>query len=456
MHDIMAAPSAYYWVATAPRVDFPPLGEPLSVDIAVIGAGIVGLTTALLLKHTGRRVAVIEAKRVGEQTTGGSTAKITAQHRLIYDHLIHSLGRDQAQLYAESNQEAITSIRELVQRLNIDCDLQERTAYAYTRRSDGVEAIEREAEAAGQLGLPARLLDGDIGLPYPVEAAVAFAHQAQFHPVKYLKALAAAVEGDDCRVLEQTRVLGVEEGQPCVIDTQRGKLRAAEVVVATHLPILDRAGFFARAVPRAHLGLAARLDGQPPQGMYISTDEPTHSLRGARDQEGSVLIAIGHGFRPGHDIDVGALYRELAQFVTGHFPVKTLDYRWMNMDYDSLDRVPYIGRLPPFSRHLYTATGFSAWGITAGHLAGRIITDTITGKINPYAELYDATRIRPLASARGFIAHNVHTARDFISDHLKSVPERDPDELAPGEGAIIQVDEEKVAAYRDDQGRLHM
>ena len=454
MNDIMTVPSAYYWVSEAPDVIFPPLSEPPSVDVVVIGAGIVGLTTALRLKQAGRRVAVIEAKRVGEQTTGGSTAKISSQHQLIYDYLIRTFGRSHAGLYAECNQQAITGIRDTAASLGIACDFQTRAAYAYTRQSKRIKTIEREAQAALDLGLPAQFLQGDIGLPYPVAAAMRFDDQAQFQPVTYLKGLAQAIDGDGSVVLEQTRAINVDEGQPCAVRTERGSVQAADVVVATHLPILDRSGFFARASPRAHIGLAARLDREPPQSMYISVDEPTHSFRVAHDEQGPVLIVIGHAFQPGN-VEVATLYRELADFTRQHFPVTAFEKRWMNMDYNSVDRVPYVGRMPPLSKHLYVATGFSAWGLTNGHVAGQLLADTITGKPNPYAGLFDAGRLKPLASAKEFISHNLQTAHDFVVDHLRPVPKTRPGELAAGEGGIFSIGHSKVAAYRDEQGQLH-
>ena len=455
MNDILSTPSSYYWVDHGPASDYSPLRGEVSAEVAVIGAGMVGLTAALLLQQQGRKVVVLEAKRVGEQTTGGSTAKVTAQHRLIYNQLVRNFGEAGAHAYAESNQQAIQEIRGLAERLNIDCDFETRAAYAYTRESDGVASLEQEHETASRLGLPSRLLRGEVGLPFSVEAALCFDNQAQFQPVKYLKGLARAVVAAGGQVFEQSRALDVDDATPCRITCADGAVQADEVIVATHLPFLDRAGFFARVAPRAHLGMAVELTGTPPDGMFISIDEPTHSFRPVRGSE-PLMVAIGHAFRPGQENDHSERYQELERFLRGHFPVSGIHCRWMNMDYDSPDKVPYVGRMPLFSRHLYLATGFSAWGLTTGHVAGQILANQILERPNPYAKLYDAGRIKPVASAKEFVSHSMETARDFISDHLGAKPRLNPEELIPGEGAVMQVDGDKVAACRDRQGQLHL
>lgn len=456
MTDVMSAKPGAYWVATAPSLPFRPLKEELSVDVAIIGGGIVGITAAALLKQAGRTVAVLEARRVGTQVTGGSTAKITSQHRLIYTALSENFGKENARLYAQSNQEAIEKIAQFIDAYQIKCDFSRQAAYAYTQSKDKVAAIEREVEAASELGLPASLVR-ETSLPFPIEAAICFNQQAQFNPCKYLQPIAQAIAGDGGYVFEETMALDVKEGTPCEIATARGKVQAKDVIVATHMPILDRGGFFSKAYPQAHLALTARLEPtKVPEGMFISIDEPTHSIRTAQDERGPLLIVIGPSFRPGHKSDTAQGYRNLEAFVRAHFPIQSIEYRWMNMDYHSMDGVPYIGKLLPTAKHIYVATGFNGWGITNGTVAAQILSDTILRQPNPWAEFYDATRLKLAVSAKNFITQNIHTAKDFIQDRLASYPARSPSDLAPGEGSLIEFQGEKIAAYKDPQGALHL
>lgn len=457
MTDIMAAKSGSYWVATAPTQQYPPLTTDLDVDVAIVGGGIVGLTAAILLKRAGHSVAVLEARRAGAQTSGGSTAKITSQHSLIYGHLREQFGEDGARTYAAANQTAIERIAELVTDYGIECDFERRDAYAYTHREDQVAQLQQEADAARSLGLPASLVR-DTSLPFDVKAALRFTNQAQFHPCKYTHGLAQAIDGDGSYLFENTRVLDVDDTSPCRVSTEQGaSVQAKAVIVATGLPILDRGGYFSKAYPKAHLALAARLEaGNTFDGMFISIDEPTHSLRLARDPQSDILIAIGPSFSTGHASDIREDYRTLERFVRQHFNLHSIEHRWMNEDFNSADRVPYVGKLLPVSNHVYIATGFSGWGISNGTAAAEILADTIRGIANPWASLYTSTRIKPATSAKRFVQENLQVAKDFVTDHLPGKPDKSIADLGPDEGGIVAVGSDKLAAYKDAAGKVHL
>src|SRR5829696_9107707 len=183
-----------YWNATATAPDFPQIAANVSVEIAIIGGGIVGVTTARLLKDLGVTVAVIEARKVGRQVTGKSTAKVTSQHSVIYQTLQQKFGEDRARFYAEAQEAGIEKIRSLASQYSIDCDIEPMPAYVYTREEKNVGTIEKEVEIAQRLGLDARMVR-ETGLPFDVLAAMRFENQAQFHPTKYVAGLAQTIPG---------------------------------------------------------------------------------------------------------------------------------------------------------------------------------------------------------------------------------------------------------------------
>jgi glycine/D-amino acid oxidase-like deaminating enzyme/nitrite reductase/ring-hydroxylating ferredoxin subunit len=438
-----------FWNTRVVETDYARLEGDLAVDVAVIGGGIAGMTAAVLLKRSGRRVALLEARRVGRQVTGHSNAKLTSQHSLIYADLIERLGEDAAQHYADANQAALQHIATWVAEHEVDCDFERKPAYCFTQAPDRVERIEAEFEAATQLGLPASL-HGETDLPYPVQAALRFDDQAQLNPTAYVCDLAAQVAGDASHVFERSRVLEVEEGEPCAVRTEHGTVRADEVVVATNLPFVPQGEFYKKASPRAHVVVAASIDPRrAPVGMYLSIDPPTHSIRTAPFGEQRVLIAVGESFAPGTVTDTEALYRELRAFVRDRFGVEEFVAHWANMDYDSQDRVPFVGRASTDNEHLWVATGFGSWGISGGTAAGMMLADAIMGRDNRWAGLFDATRMPGEAENRGQPA-------------MRQGEPADPrpgswDELGPGEGAVFQHGEDNpVAAYRDEAGSLHM
>jgi glycine/D-amino acid oxidase-like deaminating enzyme/nitrite reductase/ring-hydroxylating ferredoxin subunit len=442
------------WIATTERAGFDPLDAPIEVDVAVLGAGIAGLTTALLLKQAGVRVAVLEAGGVCCATTGHTTAKVSAQHGLIYATLSSTVGEDGARAYAEANVAAIDLVDGLVREHGIDCDWERRPAYAYTEQDSQVSQIEREVDAAQAAGLVASYTE-QTDLPWPVKAAVCFDNQAQFHPRRYCLALARLVDGDGSRVFEHTRALDVDDGSPCVVKTERHEVRAASVVLATHLPFLDRGAFFAKCHPEREYVLGVALDEPAPRGMYISTEQPTRSVRQHPLGDGELLILGGDSHKTGQDENTERHYAAIERFVRERFAVRSVDYRWSTQDHMSVDQVPYIGKLRRGSGRLYVATGFNKWGMTTGTVAGAVIRDQILGRHNEWSKLFDATRLKPLASAKGFVKENANVARRFVQDRVTRRPPSSAHELGPGEGEVISIGRKQVAVSRDSDGELH-
>jgi glycine/D-amino acid oxidase-like deaminating enzyme/nitrite reductase/ring-hydroxylating ferredoxin subunit len=443
------------WIDTTEDSAFPPLSGPLDVDVAVVGAGICGITAALLLKRAGKSIALLDSKRILHGATGYTTAKVTVAHSLTYTTVTKNFGVEGARLYAQANQAGLDLIAELVEAEGIDCELARRANYVYAETPAERRRVEHEVKAAAAAGLGAEFIT-DVPLPYRVAGAFRLENQAQFHPRKYLLPLARAVEGDGSRVLELTRVHDVREGQQIRVITDRGELTARDLVLASHLPVLDRGLFFAKAHPERSYAVAARITAdQDPDGMYINIGRPTRSLRTARDEHGPLLLLGGEGHKPGTDADTEARYRALEDFGRERWQVEEFPYRWSTQDYMPLDGVPYVGRLSRRSDHIYVATGFKKWGMTNGTAAAMLIADLILGRKNAWAELYDAKRLTPRASATKFVKENWLVARHFVGDRLERGDEVPLSAIPPGQGRLVRVGGRKVAAYREEDGELH-
>jgi glycine/D-amino acid oxidase-like deaminating enzyme/nitrite reductase/ring-hydroxylating ferredoxin subunit len=442
------------WVATTPETQYPQPAEDVTVDVAVIGAGITGLSTAILLKRAGVRVAVIEAGRVASGVTGYTTAKITSLHGLVYAHLVEQVGEERARIYADANQAAIEQVAAFVEEYGLNCDFRRAAAYTYTEDPARVEDLRAEVEASQGLGLPASYTE-TTDLPYPVRAAVRFDNQALFHPRKYCLALARLIPGDGSHVFEMTRAMDLEEGSPCGVITGHGTIRAQHVVLATQIPFMDRGGFFAKTSPSRAYALGVRVEGVVPEGMYLGVDSPTRSIRPHPVGDETVLIIGGEGHKVGQDEDTRRRYAALEEWSRERFHVRSMDYRWSAQDYMPVDGVPYIGRLTSGSERIYVATGFRKWGMTTGTFAGFIISDAILGRDNPWSSLFDATRVDLTRSAKRFVTENTSVAKRFLGDRIGIPEASDLMGLAPGEGKVAEVDGEKVAAYRDEAGAVH-
>lgn len=429
------------WAATAPRTDYPALEGSLDAETAVVGAGIVGLTTALRLCQAGRSVIVIEGLRVGGQVTGGSTAKITTQHALIYDHLTQTKGLGTAQSYAHANSAGVRQIISWIDELGIECALEMRDAYTYTTLPERRQEIEAEAEAAKKLGLTAEVLDR-APLPFDTTAALRFPDQAQFNPASYLVGLAAAITERGGRIFERSRARLIGEASRWRVATDGGTAHCEHVVVATNMTVKSPVGMAKRTQPRCHTAMAFRIaDPQAIDGMFIGVDAPTHSIRTGRDAEGPLLVVLGPKFNTGQDGDVARRFVDLEQWARASLPVGEAVWRWCNEDYDTPDRVPYAGtpdaqKAPGF----HIATGFNAWGISNGTAAGMMIADTVAGAESQWTSLYDPARPYP---------------EDFHQDGDSRSIVGNVDDIPPGAGGVVARGDEKIAAWRDESGALH-
>jgi glycine/D-amino acid oxidase-like deaminating enzyme/nitrite reductase/ring-hydroxylating ferredoxin subunit len=445
-----------YWIASTEAPEFPRLEEEVAVDVAVVGAGITGVMTATLLKRAGKSVALVESKRILRGATGYTTAKLTAGHNVIYAHLERHFGAERARLYAAANQSAVETVARMAAEEGIECDLERTRNYVYSESGDEVETLRDEADAARRAGLPASFTR-ETELPFAVAGAVVLEEQAQFHPRKFLLPLAGALPGDGSHVFELTRVRDVREGRPSVVEAAHGSVRASSVVLATHLPILDRGLFFAKTHPKRSHVLAARVRAdQAVTGMYISTEDPTHSVRSAPDGDGRLLLVGGEGHKTGQEPHTDEREERLATWARERLGVGEFAYRWATQDFYSVDRVPYVGRLRRGSSHILVATGFGGWGMSNGVASAHVLTDLVLGRENASAALYDAKRLKPVASAVDFAKENANVARRWLGDRARAAAaDDDVETLAAGEGRVLRLNGELVGVRRDAAGALH-
>lgn len=446
------------WVDTAPAPRLhPQLDGDVHADVAVIGGGIVGITTALLLAEAGARVVLLEAGRLAGGTSGFTTAKVSSQHGLIYDTLRSKHGAETARRYGEANEAALAWIAARVARDGIDCDFRRQPSYAYVTSPRDRRSVEQEAEAAIAAGLPASLTE-ETPLPYPVEAAVRFEHQAEFHPRKYLFALAERLDAiDGAHVFERSHAVevGALNGRQ-IVKGPGGRAIAERVIVATHYPFLDRSLAFARLHPTRSYAIACRIAGAPPEGMHISGDSPTRSIRAIPLESGEELLMVGgEGHKTGTESDTELRYERLEAFAREHWEVQSVEHRWSAQDPTTLDQLPYVGRLTPRSDSILMATGFAKWGMTGGTAAALLLTDLVLGRQAMWADLFDPNRLTLRHSAPRLVKENAQVAARFVGDRLRRSDKRPIENLRPGEGAIVEHDGVQVAAARDEDGTLH-
>ncbi len=442
-----------YWIDSTPQTDYPRLEEDIDVDIAIVGGGIVGITSAFLLKKQGLKVAVVEANRILQGTTGHTTAKITSQHSLIYAKLEKEMSKELAHQYAEANESAIRMVASIAEEYRIDCDFSWRPAYVYAQSAQNVKAIEDEARAASNFGIKASCID-TIPLPISIKAALRFDKQAQFHPLKYLKVLAQHIPGQGSAIYEQTAAVNIQDDPVAVVTRNGQKITAAKIIIATHFPFFDGGGmYFTRIHAEKSYITAIRIEDQFPEGTFINAESPVRSLRSQSDGDGELILLAGENHKTGDGQNLNVHYKNLLDFAHETFEVRDVICRWSTQDCMTLDSVPYVGNLTSRNPNLYVATGFGKWGMSNGTASAMILSDLITKGDNPWAPVYNPSRFN-LSSLKTFVIENADVAKEYVAGKTETLPGNI--DISKGEARAVDIEGQRLGAFRDDMGELHL
>ena len=442
------------WLAQAPATAYPALDGDETFDVAVIGGGIAGVSTALALKRDGARVAVLERGVICGGASGFTTAKVSALQERKFSEIRKLHGAAGVAAYAQASLAAVARIDELVRDERIDCAWERVAAYTYAADDSQVDAVEQEAAAAREAGIDVVTTDR-VALPFDVPLAACLADQGQLDPVRYVRGLAAAVDGDGSRVFESTAVADVHEGSPCRVRTLDGTTVTADaVVVATNYPLLDRGLFFARTEAARSYLVAARLRGPAPQGMFITAGSPSRSLRSYDDGADTWLLVGGDGHLVGSDEAQPQRYEALERFAREHFDVVDVPFRWSTQDGMPADKLPYIGPYTPVSTHLFVAAGFQKWGMTSATIAARLLADRLGGREHSDAGVFDPNRVT-VRSAPKLVTTQLWVARHMVGDRLTPADTGSAQEVPAGEARVVRSGLGKVGVYRDEDGVAH-
>ena len=418
----------------------------LETDVAIIGGGVTGLSTALRLLEQGRKVAVLEAHRIGEGNTGNSTGNLYATLSQGLAAVRAKWDDDALRTVVAARRDALAAIEQRIGRYSIDCGFSRRPLYfclpGTTEKKQ--QELEAEYEASLVAGLDAQLLDGVPDLPVNVQRALLVDRQAQYNPLRYAQELARCVESEGGQVFEDTAATDIDAPAGAV-STRSATVTARHIVFATHTPkginLLQ-----AEMEPSREYGVAAPLAADSgPEGIFWLLDE-FHSVRSWRYENRAWLVVVGEKHQTGQGEAGPGYYTNLEDYARRHFNTGEFAYRWSAQQYKSADRLPYIGQ--GGHDNVYVATGFAADGLVWGEVAAGLICDGIMGRSTEAARLFEPKRFTPVKSARSWAALNAKVAKHLTLDYLNLDKVEDLWQVAPGQGKVVDVQGEKVAVYR--------
>ncbi len=463
--NITSGENKSYWIASTQPIVFEKLQQDIDTEVLIVGGGIAGLTTAYCLLKAGRKVILVEDGYIGSGETGRTTAHITCAFDDRYFKLEKIFGKEKAMLAANSHMEAIQFITNTVKQQNIDCNFKRVPGYLFLSGSDKKETLEKEYAATKNAGLLTEMLEQVPGLEAEEgKWCIKFPGQGQFHIMKYLTGLADAIIGMGGKIYTETKAEDItKEGAKA----NGFDIKAKHIVVATNTPINDlvtmhtkqwpyRTYVIAAKVPKGKLSYSLWWDTGDQDSKWIAA--PYHYVRLEEyDNQYDLLISGGEDHKTGQADDEHIAeenrYEKLIEWTKKRFPaMQEVTYKWSGQVMEPIDYMAFIGKNPG-NDNIYIITGDSGNGMTHGTLGGIILTDIITGKKNPWEDLYNPSRIT-LKTAVDFLHEAGNMVAQF-ADWISAGEVKDAEDLKPGEGGIISSGLKKIAVYRDEQNMLH-
>ena len=447
-----------YWADSASVPVFKKIDRDVDTDVAVVGAGITGLTTAYRLLRAGRSVAVLERARCAEIDTGHTTAHLTMVTDARLSKLARQFGKTHAQAVWDAGLAAIAEIESIGRDEQIDCGFERVEGYLHVPihldESKEPDELRTEVTLAGELGFDATFEDEVVFLNKP---GIRFEHQARFHPRKYLSGLVKAIKSHGGEIYEHS-VADEFATDPLGVKSNGHWVRARDIVIATHNPLVGVTGMASATLFQTKLALYTSYvvggrapTGTVPDALFWDTDDPYHYLRVDPHRDHDFIIFGGKDHKTGQVSDTSARYKELERLLTSIVPEISLTHRWSGQVIETPDGLPYIGQMID---HQYTATGFSGNGMTFGTLSAIIISDILCGRRNPWSELFDPERLAIKRGLWDYVKENADYPYYLIRDRFAGTKGRSLRSVKRRQGEVVAHEGQTVAAYRDERGEL--
>lgn len=442
------------WVATSGQTSYPVFNRVKKYDVIIIGAGITGLLAAYYLQIAGVKVAVLEADSIIKGTSGYTTAKITLAHGLIYNNLINNFGIETAKIYAGSNQWAIGEIERIIKQYGINCDFEKTSAINYAISQTEVLNIRKEYDVTKLIGLSVSLESSSDG-PVKHIGAIRYDQQAQFHPRNFLLAIASFFTEMGGEIFENTRVLEIVEQKKCEVIIQSGSITADKVIICSNNPIVNHSEISKIIFPYKSYLTAFITDQRSVNAMYYSNDEGAYSIRNHNIQGKHYLLVGGEGHLVIEEVDDRAKIKKIIAYAKKVFNVSSANYYWSAQDNISIDQLPLIGKVSSESQNIFMAAGFSAWGMTKGVVAARLLTDQILDKSNGWSDIYDPWNQERVMHREKLASGEIKTDEEghLIAEFLRTRKESTVINLEKNSGKIEIENDKPVAYYMDEGGK---
>lgn len=429
---------------------------PSSADILIVGGGITGVTTALMLQKQGKNCVIAELHNICFGTTGGTTAHINSFFDTSYNDVVSGFGKDAARTLAKAARDSINLFKQNVTDLKIDCGFEMKDGYVFAVEQNQVDQLDKMYDASVEIGVEVEYVD-DLPVPSSFIKAIRYKNQAQIHPARYVMALAREFESRGGIIIENCKVEDVQENNGRLeVTTSTGKTAAGAVIYATHIPPGINLLHFRNAPYRSY-ALAVQLSEEKyPDGLAYDLYEPYHYYRTQEIDGKRYLIVGGEDHKTGHQENTEVCFKNLEAHARRHFKIENIASRWSSQYFESSDGLAYIGHLPGNPAGVYVATGYGGNGITYSHIAAITLTDMILKGKSEFEELFKPSRVKPVAGFANFVTENADVVAEFIGKRLKIQSLDGLSDLANNEARVVNYEGKKMAAYKNENGEMHV
>jgi glycine/D-amino acid oxidase-like deaminating enzyme/nitrite reductase/ring-hydroxylating ferredoxin subunit len=423
-------------------------------DALIVGGGITGVTTALLLQRSGLSCVLAEAKSLCFGTSGGTTAHINTFFDSPYNKVQNDFGDNNAELLAKGAATVMQQIKQLIKEYDIECEFETRDAFLWAVDEKQCDQLEELVKGTKDVGVPIEFVN-DCPFPLQYLKVANISAQAQFNPAKYIFALAKEFEKLGGVIMQDCRVTSIKEDHPLVAETSKGNIIAHNALYATHIPPGVNLLHF-RCAPWRSYAMALKLKGNKyPEALGYDMNDPYHFIRSQEVDGEKYLIVGGEDHKTGHETNTSACFRRLESYARTNFDVAEIPFKWSSQYFEPVDGLPYIGNLPGHESNMFVATGYGGNGMVFGTLAAIILSDMMSDKESIYQDLFNPSRGKPVAGFVNFVKDAADVVGNLITGRFRSENIKEIAELSAGEAKLVKYEGHTLALYKDDDHNLH-
>lgn len=373
------------------------LNQNISCDVLIVGGGLSGLLSAYQLKEHAERLVLIESDEIASGATGRNTGKVTFQHGLELQKIFHYHGEDKTRLYYEENEKAIHALYHIMEKEQIECDWQIKTALVGCKSEEYEKNVDKEIEVYNTLQIPYERIENET-----CHKGIQVHQQASFDPYAFCLQLAEKME---IEIYEHTPMISIQNHE---VSTGAYKIKYKTCILATQVMPFQFKPFYALMHPKQTF-LAALSPSEHSNEMILLEDEITKTRNDTHD-----FMLVG-GYDHSTMEEATPLWQKFRRDLVLEYPQHQILECWSSQDYECVDGLPLVDSNDDF----IFITGFNKWGNTNAMVSSTIVKDIYEDKNTERRALYSIHRASLYLNVNIF-GENYEVMKSLVKSKMKA------------------------------------